>query len=79
MQFAKMLLLSTGLGAVAGLFGMYVSYYVTVPPGAAIVLILAGVFVVVFAASALTARRRLRSLEGVDAHTDVTGPAVEAG
>jgi manganese/iron transport system permease protein len=78
-SFAKMLLLSTGLGAAAGLFGMYVSYYVDVPPGAAIVLILAGVFVVVFVLTAVTARRRLHSLEGVDAHTDVAGPAVEAG
>jgi hypothetical protein len=58
---------------------MYVSYYVDVPPGAAIVLILAGVFVVVFVLTAVTARRRLHSLEGVDAHTDVAGPAIEAG
>jgi len=78
-SFAKMLLLSTGIGAAAGVFGMYGSYYVDVPPGAAIVLILAGVFVVVFTVTALTARRRLRSLEGVEAHTDVAGPAVEAG
>src|SRR5439155_1889533 len=38
-SFAKMLVLSTSIGALSGAGGMYVSYYVDVPPGAAIVLI----------------------------------------
>ena len=77
-SFAKMLVLSTAIGAVAGAAGMYVSYYVDVPPGAAIVLMLAGVFAILYVVTAVTARRRLQALGTLDAHTDVAGPTVGA-
>ena len=75
-SFAKMLVLSTAIGAVAGAAGMYVSYYVDVPPGAAIVLMLAAVFAVLFVVTSFTARRRLQALGSIEEHTDVAGPAV---
>jgi manganese/iron transport system permease protein/iron/zinc/copper transport system permease protein len=76
-SFAKMLVLSTLIGAAAGAAGMYTSYYVNVPPSAAIVLILAGVFVIVYVVTGLTARRRLQVLGGIDRHTDVAGASIE--
>jgi manganese/iron transport system permease protein len=78
-SFARMLLLSTAIGALAGATGMYVSYYVDVPPGAAIVLILAAVFAVLYVATAVVARRKLQSLGSIDEHIDVAGPAMGAG
>ena len=60
------------------MLGMYVSYYVDAPPGATIVLILAGVFAIVYAGTAIVGRQRLRSLGDIDAHTDVAGPMVDA-
>ena len=77
-SFARMLWLSTSIGAVAGVVGMYVSYYVDWPPGASIVLILAGVFAIVYAGTAIVGRQRLRSLGDIDAHTDVAGPMIDA-
>lgn len=77
-SFARMLWLSTSIGAVAGVVGMYVSYYVDWPPGASIVLILAGVFATVYAGTAIVGRQRLRSLGDIDAHTDVAGPMIDA-
>ena len=75
-SFAKMLVLSTAIGGVAGAAGMYVSYYVDVPPGAAIVLMLAAVFAVLFVVTSFTARRRLQALGSIEEHTDVAGPPV---
>jgi manganese/iron transport system permease protein/iron/zinc/copper transport system permease protein len=76
-SFARMLLLSTAIGAVAGAIGIYVSYYVDVPPGAAIVLMLAAVFAIVYAVTAVLSRRRLQILGTSGEHTDLAGPAVE--
>jgi ABC-type Mn2+/Zn2+ transport system permease subunit len=70
-----MLVWSTTIGAVAGVVGMYVSYYWNPPPGAAIVLILAAVFALVYLGTAITGRRRLRVLD-TEANTDVAGPAL---
>jgi manganese/iron transport system permease protein len=75
-SFAKMLVISTILGAVTGALGMYTSYYVDTPPGADIVLILAGIFAVVYLATALLARRRLQALTGVDSHAEA-GAAID--
>jgi ABC-type Mn2+/Zn2+ transport system permease subunit len=76
-SFAKMLGLSTAIGGIAGIAGMFASYYVDVPPGAAIVLMLAAVFAVLFVVTSFAARRRLQALGSIEAHTDVAGPAVE--
>jgi ABC-type Mn2+/Zn2+ transport system permease subunit len=54
-SFARMLWLSTSIGAVCGFAGMHLSYHLDVSSGAAIVLVGAAVFGVVFA---LTGRRR---------------------
>jgi ABC-type Mn2+/Zn2+ transport system permease subunit len=75
-SFARMLVLSTAIGAVSGAIGMFASYYVSVPPGAAIVLILAAIFVVVYAATALTGRRRLLSLDSIQ-HVDTAGATIK--
>jgi manganese/iron transport system permease protein/iron/zinc/copper transport system permease protein len=73
-SFAKMLLISTLIGAAAGAAGMYVSFYVestNVAPGPAIVLILAVTFAIVYVITGVTSRRRLQVLEGTDEHTDL--------
>jgi len=75
-SFARMLVISTAIGAIAGALGMYVSYYVDTPPGADIVLILAGVFVIVYAGTALLGRRRLQMLGTVDTHAEA-GAAID--
>lgn len=65
-SFGRMLFLSSGVGALCGFVGMYVSYYFDVASGATIVLVASGVFVLVFAVTALTARRRLSILDPED-------------
>src|SRR5439155_538221 len=62
-SFGKMLVLSTVVGAACGFAGMYSSFYFDVASGSTIVLVAAAVFVVVFAATALTSRRRLGALQ----------------
>ena len=62
-SFPRMLLLSAGIGAACGFFGIYLSYFVDVSSGATIVLVESGVFAVVMTYSTLrsrlvTARRR---------------------
>jgi manganese/iron transport system permease protein/iron/zinc/copper transport system permease protein len=56
-SFGRMLVLSTAMGALAGLVGMYLSYWLDVSSGATIVLLEAAVFLAVFAATT-TLRRR---------------------
>lgn len=55
-SFSRMLLLSTGIGAVCGMGGMYLSYYVDVSSGATIVLVAAGLFVLALAYNSLRQR-----------------------
>jgi manganese/iron transport system permease protein/iron/zinc/copper transport system permease protein len=55
-SFARMIVISTVLGAAAGVAGMYVSYWLDVSSGATIVLLEAAVFATVFVATAV--RRR---------------------
>ena len=56
-SFGRMLVLSTVFGAVSGLVGMYLSYWLDVSSGATIVLLEAAVFLAVFAATTATRRR----------------------
>jgi manganese/iron transport system permease protein/iron/zinc/copper transport system permease protein len=56
-SFARMIVISTLIGAGAGLLGMYVSYWLDVSSGATIVLLEAALFAVVFAATAVTRGR----------------------
>jgi len=58
-SFSRMLVLSTAIGAGCGFVGMYASFHLDVASGASIVLTGAALFVVVFAATGATARRRL--------------------
>ncbi|HEY8847476.1 MAG TPA: metal ABC transporter permease [Candidatus Limnocylindrales bacterium] len=56
-SFGRMLVLSTVFGAVAGLVGMYLSYWLDVSSGATIVLLEAAVFLAVFAVTTATRPR----------------------
>src|SRR5205085_11966806 len=62
-QFATMLWLSSLIGGVCGLTGMYLSYHLDVSSGATIVLVGFALFCVVFA---VTGRRGLRRMGGLD-------------
>ena len=57
-SFARMLWLSTAVGAACGFVGMYVSYHLDVSSGATIVLVGAALFAVVFAATGSRGLRR---------------------
>ena len=67
-SFARMLVLSTGIGTVCGGVGMYASYHLEIPSGTTIVLTNAVVFVVVLV---VTGGRTLRRTAGLDEHVDV--------
>ena len=56
-SFARMLVLSTRLGAAAGALGMYASYWLDISSGATIVLLEAAGFVLAFVWSAARGRR----------------------
>ncbi len=56
-SFARMVVLSTLIGASAGVVGIYLSYWLDVSSGATIVLLEAAVFTVVFLATAISRRR----------------------
>jgi ABC-type Mn2+/Zn2+ transport system permease subunit len=55
-RFTRMLWLSVGLGSACSAAGMLASYHLDIAPGAAVVLIAAGVFVLVYAATGLHER-----------------------
>lgn len=79
-SFGKMLVLSTIVGALCSVVGMYISYYNDVASGATIVLVAAALFIVVFAATALTSRRRLSRLGEDHTSADIGGgPSVHIG
>lgn len=61
-SFARMLVLSTGIGAVAGLTGMYLSYHLDISSGAAIVLVNFAVFVIVYSITGTNGLHRVASL-----------------
>ena len=56
-SFRTMLVLSTAIGAAGGLIGMYVSYFVDIASGPAIVIVESATFVVVYATSGARGRR----------------------
>lgn len=58
-SFARMLVLSSILGAISGGVGMYLSYWLDISSGATIVLLESAIFVVVFVVSAITGRRQV--------------------
>ena len=61
-SFARMLGIATLVGALCGLAGMYLSFYVGAASGATIVLVATAVFAVLYAGTALLDRRRLARL-----------------
>ena len=64
-SFGRMLVLSTIIGSISGLVGMYLSYYAGVPSGTMIVLVGTAVFLVVLA---ITGVRGMRRTIGLDSH-----------
>ena len=56
-SFARMIVLSTLIGASAGAIGMYLSYWLDVSSGATIILLEAAVFLTVFLSTTLARRR----------------------
>jgi len=62
-SFARMLWLSTVIGGLQGLVGMYLSYHLDVSSGATIVLVGFALFAVVFTVSGHQARRRITGLD----------------
>jgi len=68
-SFSRMLWLSTGIGAVCGFTGMYLSYFLDISSGATIVLVGAALFTVVFAVTGSTGRRRA---SGLDDHVHIS-------
>jgi len=56
-SFARMIVLSTLIGASAGSIGMYLSYWLDVSSGATIILLEAAVFVIVFLGTTFARRR----------------------
>ncbi|MDQ3716181.1 MAG: metal ABC transporter permease, partial [Actinomycetota bacterium] len=75
-SFSRMLWISTGLGAVAGAVGMYLSFQLEIPSGTTIVLVNAVAFLVVLA---VTGGRSLRREAGLNDHTDLPAPTALVG
>jgi len=79
-SFGKLVIVSTMVGAVCSVIGIYISYYNDVASGATIVLVAAALFIVVFTITALTARRRLSRLGSDHGSADIGGgPSVHIG
>ena len=76
-SFARMMLLSTGVGALCGLGGVYLSFYVDASSGATVVLFSAALFAAAMAYTALRARLAAARgrLAGRSRLTDVDGGA----
>ena len=72
-SFATMLWLSSLIGGLSGLVGLYLSYYLDISSGATIVLVSFVVFAVVFA---VTGSRGLRRAAGLDHHAEA-GSVIE--
>lgn len=81
-SFPRMLLLSAGIGALCGFFGIYLSFFVDVSSGATIVLVEAAVFALVMAYTNLRSRlltvRRRESVVAPTAASSETGIAPSA-
>lgn len=59
-RFGRLILISTALGAVSGFLGFLISYQIDIASGASVVLCSAAFFGVVFLATAIRDRRRVR-------------------
>ncbi len=75
-SFSRMLWISTGLGALAGAVGMYLSFQLAIPSGTTIVLVNALVFLLVLL---VTRGQALRRAGGLEDHADARTPAPLAG
>ena len=73
-SIGAMLAVSTGLGVVAAVVGLYVSFYLDVPSGPSIVLTGASVFAVVALGSAVVSRRALGAARRSSPPSDPAGP-----
>jgi manganese/iron transport system permease protein/iron/zinc/copper transport system permease protein len=73
-SFARMLWLSTLIGALCGFFGMVLSYHLDVSSGATIVLVGAALFTVVFALTGPGGRHRAAGLDAHEAPAMVRAP-----
>ncbi len=73
-SFSRMLILSTTIGGLAGLTGMYLSYHLDISSGAAIVLINFALFTLVYAITGTTGLRRVGALTEHPAPTPQTPP-----
>lgn len=62
-SFSRMIWLATGIGAICGFVGMNLSYHLDVSSGAAIVLVGAALFLVVFAVTGVPGLSRTRALD----------------
>jgi manganese/iron transport system permease protein/iron/zinc/copper transport system permease protein len=65
-SFARMLVISVVVGTLSGFFGVYISYYLNISSGAAVVLVGAVAFVFAFVGSGI--RRRRLPAAAADAH-----------
>ncbi|MCS7276494.1 MAG: metal ABC transporter permease [Dehalococcoidia bacterium] len=64
-SFHRLVVLSVAIGAVAGMAGMYISYYLDISSGANVVLVTTAAFALAYAWSAL--RHRLAAIQGLRA------------
>ena len=79
-SFGKLVVSAAVVGALCSVVGVYLSFFNDVPSGATIVLVTAAVFIVVFAATALTSRRRLSRLGADHGSAEIGGgPSVHVG
>jgi ABC-type Mn2+/Zn2+ transport system permease subunit len=78
-SFRSMLGISTAVGALCGVVGMYLSFYLGPASGATIVLVATAVFAVLYLGAAVLDRRRLARLAARPGVRPVGGPAPEAG
>ena len=62
-SFSRMLWISVVVGAVSGFVGMYLSWFLDIASGAAIVLVSAGLFLIAYAVNGARGFRRLRGAE----------------
>jgi hypothetical protein len=74
-SFARMLWISTAIGALSGLAGMYLSYHLDISSGATIVLLDFAVFVAVFLATGRKGVRRMAGAAPVPAGGVAPAPA----
>jgi manganese/iron transport system permease protein/iron/zinc/copper transport system permease protein len=76
-SFGRMLGISTLVGALCGLVGMYLSFYLGPASGATIVLVATAAFTVLYLGTAAVDRRKLARLEARAGVEPVGGPAPE--